>query len=157
MSRERALRPLVVAAAIGGLVAAVIAPGTTPDYSPPTGALNPAVTQSTIHTTVCVHGWTATIRPSSRYTSPIERQMIEARHLPGTADDYELDHFIPLGIGGAPRDPANLWPQRWPQAHAKDFAEVRLLHALCAGTITLADARIQIADPVNWHKPAVKP
>jgi DNA-binding CsgD family transcriptional regulator len=32
------------------------------------GAYNPAVTQATIGRTICVSGWTATIRPSSSYT-----------------------------------------------------------------------------------------
>jgi hypothetical protein len=27
--------------------------------------------------------------------------------------DYELDHLIPLELGGAPAEAANLWPEPW--------------------------------------------
>jgi hypothetical protein len=31
--------------------------------------------------------------------------------LVGNPKDYEEDHLISLELGGAPRDPKNLWPQ----------------------------------------------
>lgn len=31
--------------------------------------------------------------------------------LPGTPQDYHVDHLVPLCVGGAPKDPRNLWPQ----------------------------------------------
>src|SRR4051794_16847852 len=40
------------------------------------GVLNPDVTQATIATTICVHGWTRTVRPPSSYTGDLKlRQM----------------------------------------------------------------------------------
>lgn len=121
------------------------------DYTPPPGALNPDVVQETIGTTICVAGWTATVRPSTTYTNALKVAQMLFRHLPGDTDAYEEDHFIPLELGGAPRDPANLWPEPRTGPHAsagrKDVVENRLHREVCAGTITLAEARIQVADP----------
>ena len=36
------------------------------------GALNPDVTQVNIHSTICVPGWTATIRPPPDYTDALK-------------------------------------------------------------------------------------
>ena len=47
-----------------------------PDPSLTPGVLNPAVTQATIHSTICVSGWTATIRPGSPYTGALKVQQI---------------------------------------------------------------------------------
>lgn len=112
---------------------------------PPPGATNPAVTQATISTTICVRGWTATIRPSVTYTNRLKRQQITAR---GYADTnprhYEEDHYIPLEIGGHPTDPNNLWPQPWPEARKKDQVENTLHRAVCQGTLTLQQAQTTI-------------
>lgn len=125
-----------------------------PDYSPPPGALNPAVTQATIGSTICVPGWTRTVRPSSSYTTPLKMRQIAERNLPGTVADYQLDHFIPLELGGAPRDPANLWPEPQIGPHASSGAKDRVENALkarvCAGTLSLADAQWSIGDPRTW-------
>ena len=40
------------------------------------GSYNPDVTQSTIGSTTCVSGWTATIRPSTSYTNALKAQGI---------------------------------------------------------------------------------
>jgi len=126
------------------------ASSTSPDYSPPPGAYNPNVTQANIYQTICVRGWTKTIRPPESYTEPLKREMIADRHLPGTVRDYEFDHFIPLELGGAPMDPNNLWPQPWDQARRKDKWEYALNRAVCSGRMSLADARRKIADPHLW-------
>jgi hypothetical protein len=50
-----------------------------PDSSCTPGAYNPDVTQSTIHSTICVSGWTATARPP--YTNPLKAQgIIDSAH-----------------------------------------------------------------------------
>jgi len=121
-----------------------------PDYSPPPGALNPNVTQANISSTICVRGWTRTVRPPLEYTERLKREQIRTRHLPGRLSDYEEDHFIPLELGGAPRDPNNLWPQPWDQARRKDRWEYALNRAVCAGRMSLADARHKIANPSLW-------
>lgn len=127
---------------------------TTPDsadYSPPPGALNPAVTQATITATICVSGWTATIRPPSSYTTPLKLTQVAARHITVSPSALEEDHLQALETGGAPRDPNNLWPEPIVQAHLKDAAENRIHKAICAGTITLAEGQREMVDPTQWH------
>lgn len=111
----------------------------------PLGALNPAVTQSTIHSTICAPGWTATIRPPADETEQLKRQQLAAS---GAADQdpshYEEDHVIPLELGGAPSDPANLRPVPLSRAHLDDQLENTLHRAVCDGGMTLAAAQDQI-------------
>ncbi len=83
-------------------------PSATASGVVPAYLLNPAVTEATIAATICTPGWTATVRPSSSYTTALKR-----RQLPANANlaDYEEDHLMPLALGGAPRDERNLRPQ----------------------------------------------
>ncbi|MEU3862683.1 hypothetical protein AB0F03_36140 [Streptomyces sp. NPDC028722] len=76
------------------------------------GAFNPDVTQATIGSTICVSGWTSTVRPPTSYTNPLKVQQIAAYGYSDTSTaDYEEAHLVPLELGGAPRDPKNLWPE----------------------------------------------
>jgi hypothetical protein len=112
------------------------------------GAINPAVTQSNIQTTICVSGWTKTIRPPASYTTKLKKWQMNAWHLAGPTSAYEEDHLISLEIGGNPTDPANLWPQVWVgewNAHRKDRLENLLKKLVCNGTIDLATAQHEIA------------
>jgi hypothetical protein len=121
-------------------------PGCTP------GSYNPSVTQSTINSTICVSGWTATVRPPTSYTNPLKVQGIADYGYSDTSvADYEEDHLVPLELGGAPRDPGNLWPEPHygtKTSSTKDGVETRLKNAVCAGTITLSAARTAIR--ANW-------
>lgn len=116
-----------------------------PDPACTPGALNPDVTQATISSTICVSGWTSTIRPPTSYTNGLKVQGISDYGYSDTSTaDYEEDHFLPLELGGAPRDPANLWPQpRYGSQTAanKDSVENYVKRAVCAGSATLADAQ----------------
>jgi hypothetical protein len=116
------------------------------------GALNPAVTQATIRATICVRGWTATIRPPASYTTGLKIAQLKARGWPDqSTKDYEEDHLVPLEIGGAPRDPANLWPELrvGPKGAPVKDREENALHAdVCAGRTTLAAARAKIV--ADW-------
>jgi len=65
---------------------------------------------------------------------------------------YELDHSIPLAIGGHPRSEDNLWLQKWDgewNAKVKDRLERKLQVMVCAGQITLDTARIAIQQ--DWR------
>lgn len=116
------------------------------------GAYNPDVTQDTINSTICVSGWTATVRPPSSYTTALKKQQIvEYGYTDTSTADYEEDHFVPLELGGAPRDPKNLWPE--PEygtktAGNKDTVENKLKKAVCAGQVSLDDARTAIV--TDW-------
>ncbi|HET6704644.1 hypothetical protein [Amycolatopsis sp.] len=116
-----------------------------PDPACTPGALNPDVTQSTIGSTICVSGWTATIRPSTSYTNALKTQGIADYGYSDTSlSDYEEDHFLPLELGGAPKDPKNLWPEPHSgdeNSYSKDTVENRVKKAVCAGQATLAAAQ----------------
>lgn len=116
--------------------------------------LNPEVTQTTVGGTICAYGWTRTVRPPRSVTGGIKRAMLAAAGLP--PEDvrlYELDHRIPLALGGAPEDPRNLELQPWPEAGAKDYVEVCLARAVCEGAISLDEARRRIW--ADWRRVGV--
>ena len=69
------------------------------------GALNPDVTQATIATTICKHGWTGTVRPPSSYTSRLKVEQMAQYGLTGSPSDYQEDHLVSLELGGHPTDP----------------------------------------------------
>jgi hypothetical protein len=115
-----------------------------PNYAPPPGALNPAVTQANIYQTICVPGWTRTIRPPLSYTSRIKRQQMRARHLPGNLVDYEENFFIPLELGGHPISLLNVWPQPLRKAQAQGRFATALNQEVCAGRMTLREAQTKV-------------
>lgn len=106
-------------------------------------ALNPAVTQDTIQDTICrVGGYTRSVRPTSEYTRQVKLKELADRGEPASdAKLYELDHWIPLTLGGAPSDVNNLVLQPWPEAKQKDKDEFKLGKCVCAGGLTLYDAQ----------------
>ena len=119
--------------------AALILPRHTP------GARYSKVTQATISTTICVKGWTKTVRPPSSYTSALKKvQLVEWQYADTNRAHFEEDHLISLELGGAPRSKRNLWPQPWAQARRDDNGmEARLHRQVCNGTLTLRQARLQ--------------
>ena len=99
--------------------------GDLPDPKLTPGSTNPNVTQANIKSTICVSGWTKTVRPTVLYTNKLKAQQMKAMGLTGTPNLYEEDHLISLELGGNPSDPKNLWPQVWNPpsgwgAHKKD-------------------------------------
>lgn len=123
-----------------------------PNPSMTPGSLNSDVTQDNIQTTVCVKGWTKTVRPPAYYTNKLKKEQIrEYGYADNNPKDYEEDHLIPLSVGGNPTDPRNLWPQprksEW-SAEKKDQLEFAMYKAVCRGEVSLADARAAFAP--NW-------
>ena len=126
-----------------------------PNPSLTPGSTSSAVTQATIRTTICVSGYTRTVRPPASYTSALKvRQIAQYGYADTNPHDYEEDHLISLELGGAPRDPANLWPEPWTivasngnpaGARVKDRFENYLHAQVCTGRLTLATAQRQIA------------
>ena len=118
------------------------------------GATNPNVTQLNIHSTICVSGWTSTVRPPPSYTTALkQRQLVSGYAYHGDLNpaDYEEDHLIPLELGGSPTAEANLWPEPYhvtKGAYSKDTIENKLHGLVCSGTLSLATARHAIAS--NW-------
>lgn len=134
-------------------IPAPAASGLPPASTP--GSLNLAVTQANLGSTICVKGWTATIRPPASYTGVLKRRQMTALGLVGPLSAYELDHRVPLEVGGNPTDPANLWPEPWngpTGAHAKDAIENQVHADICAGRMTLAQGEAIFLG--NWWKAA---
>lgn len=115
-----------------------------PDPACTPGALNPAVTQATIDRTICVTGWTATVRPPESITEQEKAASMGAYGDTGSMADYEYDHFVPLELGGATNDPRNLWPEPGASPNAKDAVEGELRSEVCDGQISLATAQREI-------------
>ncbi|MEV7027728.1 hypothetical protein [Kitasatospora sp. NPDC093558] len=127
-----------------------------PDPACTPGATNPDVTQATIDDTICVPGYSSSIRPPSSYTTKLKIQQIAAYGYSDTdPSDYEEDHFIPLSLGGHPTDPNNLWPQPhyatgtggWTAAD-KDTVEYKLYKAVCNHQVNLVPAQQAIV--TDW-------
>jgi hypothetical protein len=105
------------------------------------GVLNPDVTQATIGTTICVQGWTRSIRPPTEYTNALKLRQMRAYGETGPPSAYQEDHLISLELGGHPTDPRNLWPEPYPRAARVDAIENELNAQVCSGSLTLAQAQ----------------
>lgn len=105
-------------------------------------SLNPDVTPETISKTICVPGYTKTVRPSVSYTNGVKRKLMRARGIPASdARLWELDHLVALGSGGHPRSLDNLVLQKrdGPDgARVKDVFEAKMQKMICAHRIPLA-------------------
>ena len=126
------------------------------------GAINPTVTQANIQQTICVPGWTKTVRPPVTYTNKLKFALMDEARIPrDQARQYELDHDISLEIGGAPSDPGNLSlePYFGPRnAHDKDKVENVLHRLVCSCQIGLADAQREIStDWVSSYRKRIGP
>jgi hypothetical protein len=126
--------------------------GDLPDSLLTPGAINPNVTQENIQSTICVKGYTKTIRPPAHFTNKLKkRQLREYGYADRNPKHYEEDHLVALSIGGAPDDPRNLWPEprnsRW-GAKQKDRLELVIYKMVCAREVSLLEA--QQAMRLNW-------
>ena len=100
------------------------------------------MTQATIATTICVPGFSSSIRPPSDYTSQLKVEQMRTYGLGGSPSDYQEDHLISLELGGHPTDPRNLWPEPYPRA--ADVDRLEQLHArVCSREMTLHDAQLE--------------
>lgn len=70
------------------------------------------------------------------------------------AHEYEVDHLIPLEVGGS-NDEANLWPEAAPGFHAKDRVENWLHDQVCSRRMAVSDAQRAIAE--DWTAIEVQP
>lgn len=128
-------------------------PGCTP------GAVDTAVTQATIGSTVCRSGYSSSVRPPESMTEPAKYRAMAAYGDSGSPSPYEYDHLVPLELGGS-SDVRNLWPE--PNSgspsqfdttdsfgiNAKDGVENRLHDAVCSGQVGLVAAQRAVA--VDW-------
>ena len=117
------------------------APAVVADPLRTPGVLNSDVTQATIGSTICVPGWTRTVRPPTDYTNALKLRQMRLYGETGSASAYQEDHLISLELGGHPTDPRNLWPEPYPRAAQVDTIENDLNRRVCDGSLTLAEAQ----------------
>jgi hypothetical protein len=151
-------RLLIFAAAVLAVVAVVAAlrrsagaPALLADPVRTPGMLNPDVTQATIAQTICVQGWTRTVRPPTDYTNALKSRQMRVYHETGPPSGYQEDHLISLELGGHPTDPRNLWPEPYPRAAKVDTIENELNARVCSGSLTLAQAQEQESALKHTH------
>jgi hypothetical protein len=150
--KNRFTRCLPLAACLALAFSSPVWAGDLPDPTLTPGAADTSITQENIQSTICVNGYTKTIRPPAYYTNKLKKRQIQQY---GYADknpkDYEEDQLIPLSIGGNPGDPNNLWPEprnsEWGAAK-KDELEFTLYRMVCKNDVPLKDAQAAIAS--NW-------
>ena len=120
-----------------------------PDPRLTPGSIDPSVTQENIHTTVCIKGYTDSVRPDKEYTNRLKHEQLRQYRYPDLNHrNYEQDHLIPLNIGGNPSDPKNLWPQprqgEW-SAEQKNDLEFVVYKMVCRGELSLHEAQKRMA------------
>ena len=98
---------------------------------------------------ICVSGYSKSVRSVS---TKLRKQLFAAYGVayPPASGAYELDHLIPLAIGGD-NSAANLFPEAAepkPGFKEKDVVEVYLQEQVCAGKVDLAAAQRQVA--ADW-------
>ncbi|MCW2599759.1 MAG: hypothetical protein JWM02_1588 [Frankiales bacterium] len=116
------------------------------------GEADPRVTPANVLTTICTRGYTASVRPPKDVSHQLKIRLTGAY---GIGDmpfaDVELDHLIPLSLGGASTD-ANLWPQLRHGSHNvedKDAVAERLNRRVCRGELGLRAAQHAMA--TDWR------
>jgi hypothetical protein len=122
--------------------------GRLPDPRCTPGAVDPAVTQGNLRSTICHPGYTKAVRPSSSRTSTFKSEVAYPAYGEPHSKKTELDHLVSLELGGA-NDAANLWPEYPPTPNPKDKVENALHAAICDGKVTLKAAQNAIAS--NWE------
>lgn len=122
-----------------------------PDPACTPGAIDPAVTQENIGSTICKSGYTTTVRAPASDTDKVKAQSL-TQYGQTRVSSTEFDHLISLQLGGT-NAVSNLWPEP-NRANApgttnpKDAVETQLNKAVCTHKVTLAAAQKAIA--ANW-------
>ena len=108
------------------------------------------MTQDTYKKTICVVGYTTTVRPPTSVTEKYKNLSMIAYGFPRPASGYEYDHLVSLELGGSSAQ-ANLWPQPYDAtglSKKKDTVEGHLKDAVCSNKVQLAAAQEAIAS--DW-------
>jgi hypothetical protein len=109
-----------------------------------------AIIQGATKDQICISGYSKSVRnvPESEKNQVYLEYGITSRQ----AGEYEVDHLIPLELGGS-NDISNLWPeaaQPVPGFHEKDKVENYLHAQVCSGKISLQEAQLGIVN--NWEE-----
>lgn len=120
--------------------------GQLPDPACTPGAVFASATLAQI----CQPGYASSVRDVPEW---VKRAVYaEYRKAPIGHRAYEVDHLIPLEIGGS-NAMANLWPEISPGYEQKDQVENELHDAVCTGRIGLRTAQLAVAQ--DWRHAGV--
>lgn len=98
---------------------------------------------------ICISGYSKTVRKVSQNMKNEVFNLYSIEH-PVPFGSYEIDHLIPLSLGGS-NEMANLWPKSaepFPGFFEKNVTGNYLKEEVCAGKMALSVAQEQIAK--NW-------
>jgi hypothetical protein len=121
-----------------------------PAYVYPNPSLTPGAALTTDASTICTPGYAASVRDVSTAT----KEQVYAEYgvnYPQPLGAYEVDHFIPLEIGGS-NDIKNLWLEPAtpaPGFHQKDQFENFEHGQVCDREITAAEAQSRMVS--DWY------
>ena len=130
-----------------------LAPSSTkagPAYLYPNPSLTPGAELTTDASAICTPGYSSSVRNVSSAT----KKQVYAEYgvsYPQAAGAYEVDHFIPLEIGGS-NDIKNLWLEPatpTPGFHQKDQFENFEHRQVCDGAISAAEAQSRMTS--DWY------
>ena len=130
-----------------------LAPSSTkagPAYLYPNPSLTPGAVLTTDASLICTPGYASSVRDVSTAT----KEQVYGEYsvsYPQALGAYEVDHFIPLEIGGS-NDITNLWLEpAWPTPgfHQKDQFENFEHDQVCNGTISVAEAQSRMVS--DWY------
>jgi hypothetical protein len=115
---------------------------------------DPGLTPGAVRTTNIGEVCGASTRELRHWSRERDDRIMAEYGLPGGAHpQYEVDHLIPLCLGGADDD-RNLWPQERRSlepiynAEAKDRLEAKMCAMACAGALDIPTAQRSIAE--DW-------
>jgi len=116
------------------------------------GAVDPRVTPANVRTTICRRGYAASVRPSREVSHQLKIRVTRDYGIGQVPfSTIELDHLIPLSLGGSSAV-SNLWPQqrRGPHnAEDKDAVGEQLHARVCSGQLNLREGQRAMA--TNWE------
>jgi hypothetical protein len=118
-----------------------------PNVPMPIPRLTPGAIQSSDTSAICTAGWASAHRDVSWSTE----DAVAAEYGLASHEGYEIDHLIPLELGGS-NSIANLWPEPYYSRYGaieKDGLEDWLHEQVCNGSLALAAAQHEIA--TNWY------
>ena len=145
--KTRAMSVLLASLAV---IALLVSPARADSTIVPDPLITPGAVRTTDASEICSQG-TRQLRHWERARD--DRIMAEYGLPPGPHPDFEIDHLIPLGLGGAD-DEKNLWPEprrliepTW-SAEAKDRIEWKLRDLICSGALDVREAQTMMAE--DW-------